>query len=95
MPTETKSEIALPIIHLNGSNASDLATGYHNAAVSVMNAITDLGNAGFHGRDYYPVEGLLSKALEEHQKRVMTLVGIHNELLLISNHCASLIKGGQ
>ena len=69
-----------PIVHINGTSADALVDGYMSAAEAVDAAIRAMYETSPHARDYYLIDGLYTKAIEEHASRVDRLRAVSDEL---------------
>lgn len=77
------TKLTLPTIHLNGTSRSVLMKDYRTALDAVNNAVNATQETGPNGRDYYPVDGSMQKALAENRARVDRLVAVRDELMEI------------
>ena len=77
--------LAIPTIHLNGSNKATMLEDLANAREAIRDAIRALGETMPNGRDYYPQgHGALAQAQAEHRARVDALADVMNELMALS-----------
>jgi hypothetical protein len=84
----------LPTIHLNGTSASELLTGYLNARNAVFEAIEAMKEAAPNGRDYYPQDtdvpsAAYNIAAREHRTRVEMLRVVAAELYELAQHVSA------
>jgi hypothetical protein len=73
MKDETATNLVLPVVHLNGTSRRALIEQRCAAALAIGKAIEGLNRMSPHGRDYYPVPGLLEAALDQYRRRVTVL----------------------
>ena len=75
------TKLTLPTLHLNGTSARSLLSGYEEAYEAVREAIVFVARAYPNGRDYYPQgDTAISEALLEHERRLMLLKAVSDEL---------------
>jgi hypothetical protein len=75
----------LPRIHLNGTHATTLLSGYAEALAAVDRAILAVLNITVHGRDYYVIsDAAIDEALAEHRGRLIKLNEVRDELQTIN-----------
>jgi predicted HAD superfamily phosphohydrolase len=77
---EKSVTLIVPILHLNGTSKQELVQLRCQAYRALDKAIEALKNMAPHGRDYYPVPGLLTKAQEQHLRRLKALADVQAEL---------------
>ena len=78
----------LPTIHLNGTGAEDLLTGYRAAMESVGDALDVMMKARPNARDYYvQSDGAFRQATQEQTAREQKLQSVYDELLALAQHC--------
>ena len=70
----------LPIVHMNGTSREDLVSQRCEALTAIRDAMGSLARMTPNGRDYYPVDGLLQEAQEQHQRRYLLLRGLADEI---------------
>jgi hypothetical protein len=58
---------------MNGTSAGDLLEGYCEASQAIRDAIEKINKTSPNGRDYYPVPGSITPAMEEHCARLAKL----------------------
>ena len=89
-----KAGIQLPIIHLNGTGAQNLAEDYTEAWIALNNAIEVLHlRTNPNGRDYYLIgDNAFTKARAEHALRLQKLHEVKAQLQAIASHAADFIK---
>lgn len=73
-------EIILPIIHLNGTSRDALLDQLCEVYSALNDAMDKLRQASPNGRDYYPVPGLMDKAIEQHRRRQRVLSDLQAEI---------------
>jgi len=73
-------ELVLPIIHLNGTSREELLEQLEVAHSALLNALLAIKRSAPNGRDYYPVPGLLDRAIEQHGRRMRILTDLMREL---------------
>ena len=72
--------LVLPVVHLNGTSLSGLIEQRRSACLAIEEAIVMLNRAAPHGRDFYPVPGLMEAARAQYERRVALLRGLLIEL---------------
>lgn len=77
-----------PTIHVNGTSAVNLANGYHDARLSLMESVRLLDQAAPNGRDYYP-DGpdAILLAMADHADRLAWLARVIHELEDLEIYC--------
>jgi hypothetical protein len=70
----------LPVIHLNGTSREALIQDRVKVGRAVNAALEALMQACPNGRDYYPVDGLMQRAMAQHERRVAVLRGLIAEI---------------
>jgi hypothetical protein len=84
---QTKTDIQLPLVHLNGTRASDLIDANLKAANAIREAISAIQRAYPNARDYYPLGNDASaRAMREHESRIARLNEVRAELMAIVEH---------
>lgn len=73
MRLELREEVVVPIIHLNGDRAETLLENLYNAVDAVHATGDALAKCCPNGRNFYPVDGLMPKAVEQHEERMLLL----------------------
>ena len=77
----TLPDITLPIVHLNGTGQLELIQqriGVHKALEAAYRTLKKMAP---NGRDYYPAgPAAMEAAIEQHQRRMLVLDGLMNEL---------------
>lgn len=81
--------MTLPIIHRNGTSATELTEGYHAARIAMESAITALAKVEFNARDYYVNDGAWAKAQFEREEVFNELRRITNVLRKHEEHCSN------
>lgn len=74
------NKIVCPVVHLNGTSRTDLMQQIEDAYDACRNLLTKLKAAAPNPRDYYPVSGLMDKALEQHNRRMKVVTDLMTEL---------------
>jgi len=77
-----ETQVICPIIHGNGDTEETLMRNLQAAFIAVEKAGDALRMCRPHGRNYYPVDGLLEKAVAQHQERDRKLVEVGESLML-------------
>lgn len=75
-----KEEIVCPIVHLNGTSEEELIELRSNFLQKLREAREALSEMSPNGRDYYPVDGLFQKAMEQHRKRDAVLEQLMSDI---------------
>jgi hypothetical protein len=76
--------VVLPVIHLNGTSADDLANALVVALEKLWEAQQALANAGPNARDYYPLgPSVVQLALEQQRVREEQLQDIRTDLATV------------
>lgn len=79
--SETKKPHPLPVIHLNGTSASELLDSHRAALKGLGGALDALRRAAPNGRDYYPLgPDAFAEARDAHLARVAAIEGIIAEV---------------
>lgn len=81
-----------PIIHLNGDRAETLREQYVAAYHAVNHAHDVLRECQPNGRNYYPVPGSITPAIQEHNARLNALTKVAEELMDLAMHCDKYAK---
>ena len=78
--------LAIPTIHLNGSNKATMLEDLANAREAIRDAIRALGETMPNGRDFVPTQGseAFRLAQSQHRARVDALADVMNELMALS-----------
>jgi hypothetical protein len=84
--TDTKTDLVLPTIHLNGTGAETLWRQYQEARYAIGNAMNLIQSMEFHPRDYHLVSGAWDKAVKQMSARLEQLQRISDEFAEIENH---------
>ena len=84
--------MTLPIIHSNGTSATELTEGYSNARLAMEKAITALAKVEFNARDYYVKAGAWPTAQLEREEMFNDLRRITKDIMKHEWHCADSIK---
>ena len=79
----------MPFIHSNGTSVDDLLNDNLEARTAIEDAIARIQKMEFNGRDYYPVEGSWTKALEERMEVLKKLRDASEFFLAIAEHCSN------
>ena len=74
------TQLVLPIVHLNGDSKQTLVEQRCDALEALAAASGALGNMAPNGRNYYPVDGLMGKAVAQHQRRAKVLQDLYAEI---------------
>lgn len=69
-------EVVCPIVHMNGTSKDALIGGLCLVREKLEEAYQALKEASPNGRDYYPVAGLMDKAVEQHMARMRAIDAI-------------------
>jgi len=77
MASET---VIAPIIHLNGTSKEMLMDELEAAYYALGNAYDAVKKSGPNGRDYYPVPGLMEKAVEQHSSRLTAIDAVRESI---------------
>lgn len=73
--------MAIPTVHLNGTNGDDLLAQVNKAERAVDQALRALSNAAPNKRDYYPQgDAAWKQAVQQHMARVDRLSDVAKEL---------------
>ena len=72
--------LVLPIIHMNGDTRETLIGNLSELYTALREADRALCQCGPNGRNYYPVPGLMEKAVEQHRRRQATLAALIAEI---------------
>jgi len=72
--------LVLPVVHLNGTSREELMDQREKAWEAIGDAFEAVKQMAPNGRDYYPIDGLLEKAIEQHKRRLRTLQELQDEL---------------
>lgn len=85
--TTSPDTLALPTIHLNGTSAKDLFSGYRAAMDALQDAQEALGKIEFNARDYY-VQGpeAWTQARDEMQERRQKIETVRKDVEAILIH---------
>jgi hypothetical protein len=77
--------LAIPTIHLNGSNKANMLEDLANAREAILLAIVAVAETVPNGRDYFTQgRGALTQAQAEHRARIDALSGVMDELMALS-----------
>jgi len=76
----TESEIVVPVVHMNGTAKSDLIEQQSEVYLQLSNVLDAMRAAAPNGRDYYPVPGLMEKAIAQHMRRMGVITGLMDEI---------------
>ena len=74
------TNIIAPIVHMNGTSRAELELQLQNAYMSLHNAYDAMKRAAPNGRDYYPVPGLMERAVEQHMRRLREVGDVMDEI---------------
>lgn len=78
---EARTRLAIPTIHMNGSNAGALIEALMTARSKLMDAMRAMQDVCPNGRDYYPQgHAAMQEALRQHANRMHSLDAITREL---------------
>jgi hypothetical protein len=72
--------IVLPIIHMNGDTRETLLGNLSSLYTALRETDRALCQCGPNGRNYYPVPGLMEKAVAQHRRRQATLAALIAEI---------------
>ena len=70
----------LPIVHRNGTSRETLVEQRCEVGRALREVLHALAEMTPNGRDYYPVQGLLQQAEEQHRTRVETVKQLYEEI---------------
>ncbi len=73
MPKHDGPAPVLPVVHMNGTSGRELLELRENVYAAINEAISALARMAPNGRDYYPVPGLMERALAQHGERMRAL----------------------
>jgi hypothetical protein len=77
----TKTEILVPMVHMNGTGKQDLMNAIEEAYTALGVAYDKLRLTVPNGRDFYPYgPEAIKRAVEEHRSRMVRIDDIRNEL---------------
>ena len=77
--------LAVPTIHLNGSNKDRLLEALSNAREALRLALDAMRETAPNGRDYYTQKpGAFALAQDQHTDRLVTVTIAHDELTVIA-----------
>ena len=85
----TNRELALPVVHLNGTSRDALLEGYIDSCNALQHAIEVVQKNGPNARDYY-VSRVFAFAQAHHESRLERLASVLAELRQIGEHVAGL-----
>lgn len=74
------TSVIVPIIHLNGTSKQMLLDDLENAYYALNKAYAAIKETGPNGRDYYPVPGLMEKAVEQHMQRLKAVDAVKDSI---------------
>lgn len=77
---DTKKNLTLPLLHLNGTAKADLMEALSYATGAVHEAIDKVRLTAPHQRDYYPIPGTWARAQSQHTLRMERLLDVLIEL---------------
>jgi hypothetical protein len=69
-----------PTLHLGGTSKDALLEALHEAVEALIDTENALGRVHPHGRDYVYVPGSYETATLEHQRRVLMIQTVRNEI---------------
>lgn len=82
--THDNREIQVPLVHNNGTDASDLAQQCENVGKAIRDVLHALYLATPNARDYYPLgDGAFQRAQREHEARVASLERVGYDILAL------------
>lgn len=90
-PEDPTTKTILPVIHMNGTSKEELLEQRLDAVRALREVRARLATMHPNGRDYYPVDGLYQKAVEQHQRRAQVVVDLMRE---IEEEAALVDRGG-
>jgi hypothetical protein len=71
----------IPRVHLNGTNGEELLHQLTDAHAALTDALSLMGRAAPHGRDYYVIsDEAIHQAGVQHRERIAKIVGVIEEL---------------
>jgi hypothetical protein len=76
----TVPELILPIVHLNGTSGNTLMGQREAVFLALEDAQKAFSGMAPNARDYYVVDGLMSKAQAQHERRVLILKALQDEI---------------
>jgi hypothetical protein len=81
------AKLAMPSVHLNGTDKESLLLGYRAAMTAVNLAIQTLQDTAPHGRDYYvQKDNPIGRAIDEHFARMQKLQRVMDEIEALAIH---------
>jgi hypothetical protein len=81
------AKLAMPTVHLNGTDKESLLLGYRTALTALNLAIETVQDTAPHGRDYYvQVNHPIQIALAEHYARLEKLQRVLQEIEALAIH---------
>ena len=86
-----KTYLAMPTIHLNGSNRDTLMEGYIATLDTLRHALEALQAAAPNARDYVKAEGTFCMAQNQHFTRLARLRETLDEMNTIAEHASTLV----
>lgn len=72
--------VIAPIVHLNGTSKQMLMDELEEAYYALNKAYDVIKQSGPNGRDYYPVPGLMEKAVEQHTQRLKAIDAVKDSI---------------
>ena len=82
MKRQSEHDVVVPIVHMNGTSRAELLKLRKAAYLALREAEKALMQMSPNGRDYYPEPGLMEKALTQHDRRLKTVAGLMDELVI-------------
>jgi hypothetical protein len=81
------AKLAMPTVHLNGTDKHSLLLGYRAAMAALNLAIDAVQDTAPHGRDYY-VQNFnpIQQAMSEHAERLQKLQRVMQEIEALAIH---------
>jgi hypothetical protein len=70
----------VPIIHMNGTSADRLCEALSDAYYAASKLMDALKQCAPNGRDYYPMPGLMEKAVEQHGARMQSVTDLQTAI---------------
>jgi hypothetical protein len=81
------AKLAMPSVHLNGTDKHSLLLGYRTAIAALNLAIKTVQDTAPHGRDYYiQKDNPIQRAIAEHAERLQKLHRVMQEIEALAIH---------
>jgi hypothetical protein len=82
----TQRRLAIPTVHMNGTNKDELIDQLCTAGSAIQNAMKAMEAACPNGRDYYPQgDSAIQEALRQHANRLHNLKAAYVDLQEIAD----------